>query len=129
MPTATPTTPCAKLKCPVPRVVSAMTRGTSTPSVAAEIPSRSCAATITEGSFDAAKTALRTHSGTRPIIRRGRRPQLCAGAGTTTIGGWGHGIDVRPLPSKVATQLLEEIVGSQHHRSFSLDWPFEELTR
>jgi hypothetical protein len=26
-------------------------------------------------------------------------------------------------------QLLEEIVGSQHHRSFSLDWPFEELTR
>src|ERR1700746_3612219 len=25
--------------------------------------------------------------------------------------------------------LLEEIVGSQHHRSFSLDWPFEELTR
>src|SRR5262249_6208204 len=27
------------------------------------------------------------------------------------------------------TQLLEEIVGSQHHRSFSVDWPFEELTR
>src|ERR1700730_15060013 len=26
-------------------------------------------------------------------------------------------------------QLLEEIVGSQHHRSFSLDWPFEELSR
>src|SRR5262245_5875387 len=26
-------------------------------------------------------------------------------------------------------QLLEEIVGSQHHRSFSIDWPFEELTR
>src|SRR4029450_6008915 len=26
-------------------------------------------------------------------------------------------------------RLLEEIVGSQHHRSFSLDWPFEELTR
>src|SRR5436190_23246834 len=26
-------------------------------------------------------------------------------------------------------QLLEEIVGSQHHRSFSVDWPFEELTR
>src|SRR3984893_8518637 len=26
-------------------------------------------------------------------------------------------------------QLLEEIVGSQHHRSFSLDWSFEELTR
>jgi hypothetical protein len=25
--------------------------------------------------------------------------------------------------------LLEEIVGSQHDRSFSLDWPFEELTR
>src|SRR3981189_876674 len=25
--------------------------------------------------------------------------------------------------------LLEEIVGSQHHRSFSLDWSFEELTR
>src|SRR2546427_6090711 len=25
--------------------------------------------------------------------------------------------------------LLEEIVGSQHHRPFSLDWPFEELTR
>jgi hypothetical protein len=25
--------------------------------------------------------------------------------------------------------LLEEIVGSQHHRSFSVDWPFEELTR
>ena len=25
--------------------------------------------------------------------------------------------------------LLEEIVGSQHYRSFSLDWPFEELTR
>src|SRR5215475_12925403 len=27
------------------------------------------------------------------------------------------------------TQLLEEIVGSQHHRSFTVDWPFEELTR
>src|SRR6266404_3870600 len=26
-------------------------------------------------------------------------------------------------------QLLEEIVGSQHHRSFSLAWPFEEPTR
>src|SRR6266705_2036509 len=26
-------------------------------------------------------------------------------------------------------QLLEEIVGSQHHWSFSLDWPFEELAR
>jgi hypothetical protein len=26
-------------------------------------------------------------------------------------------------------QLVEEIVGSQHHRSFSVDWPFEELTR
>src|SRR6266481_2463862 len=26
-------------------------------------------------------------------------------------------------------QLLKEIVGSQHYRSFSLDWPFEELTR
>ena len=26
-------------------------------------------------------------------------------------------------------QLLEEIVRSQHQRSFSLDWPFEELTR
>jgi hypothetical protein len=26
-------------------------------------------------------------------------------------------------------QLPKEIVGSQHHRSFSLDWPFEELTR
>src|SRR5271165_7626702 len=26
-------------------------------------------------------------------------------------------------------QLLEEIVGSQHHRSFSVDWPFEELPR
>src|SRR5258705_11871085 len=26
-------------------------------------------------------------------------------------------------------RLLEEIVGSQHHRSSSLDWPFEELTR
>jgi hypothetical protein len=26
-------------------------------------------------------------------------------------------------------QLLEEIVRPQHHRSFSLDWPFEELTR
>jgi hypothetical protein len=25
--------------------------------------------------------------------------------------------------------LLEEIVGSQHHRSFSVDWPFEELRR
>jgi hypothetical protein len=25
--------------------------------------------------------------------------------------------------------LLEEIVGSQHHGSFSVDWPFEELTR
>jgi hypothetical protein len=25
--------------------------------------------------------------------------------------------------------LLEEIVGPQHHRSFSVDWPFEELTR
>jgi hypothetical protein len=25
--------------------------------------------------------------------------------------------------------LLEEIVGSQHHRSFSVDWPFEEPTR
>src|SRR5262245_57477949 len=25
--------------------------------------------------------------------------------------------------------LLEEVVGSQHHRSFSVDWPFEELTR
>jgi hypothetical protein len=25
--------------------------------------------------------------------------------------------------------LLEEIVGSQHHRSFSLAWPFEELSR
>src|SRR5262245_29766964 len=25
--------------------------------------------------------------------------------------------------------LLEEIVGSQHYRPFSLDWPFEELTR
>src|ERR1700738_2402930 len=25
--------------------------------------------------------------------------------------------------------LLEEIVGSQHHRPFSLDWPSEELTR
>jgi hypothetical protein len=24
---------------------------------------------------------------------------------------------------------LKKIVGSQHHRSFSLDWPFEELTR
>jgi hypothetical protein len=25
--------------------------------------------------------------------------------------------------------LLEKIVGSQHHRSFSPDWPFEEFTR
>src|SRR5260370_34591253 len=25
--------------------------------------------------------------------------------------------------------LLEEIVGPQPHRSFSVDWPFEELTR
>ena len=30
--------------------------------------------------------------------------------------------------SRVAT-LLEEIVRPQHHRSFSVDWPFEELTR
>jgi hypothetical protein len=45
-----------------------------------------------------------------------------------------------PRPTKLALrgrvrrlarsrQLLGEIVGSQHHRSFSLDWPFEELTR
>jgi hypothetical protein len=26
-------------------------------------------------------------------------------------------------------QLLKEIVGSQHHRSLSFDWPFEELSR
>jgi len=26
-------------------------------------------------------------------------------------------------------QLLEEIVRPQHHRSFGLNWPFEELTR
>jgi hypothetical protein len=26
-------------------------------------------------------------------------------------------------------QLPKEIVGSQHHRSFSFDWPFEELLR
>jgi hypothetical protein len=33
-------------------------------------------------------------------------------------------------PSNVRFRgLLEEIVGSQHYRSFSLDWPFEELTR
>src|SRR5438445_7385773 len=33
-------------------------------------------------------------------------------------------------PSNVRFRgLLEEIVGSQHHRSFSLNWPFEELTR
>ena len=30
---------------------------------------------------------------------------------------------------KTRSQLLEEVVGSQHHRSFSIDWPVEELTR
>src|SRR6266581_334991 len=30
---------------------------------------------------------------------------------------------------RTARQLLEEIVRPQHHRSFSIDWPFEELTR
>src|SRR5215212_6686273 len=63
IPTATPTTPCAKLKCPLPRVVSAVTSGTSTPKVAAEIPSSSWTATITAGSLDIANTTLRTHSG------------------------------------------------------------------
>jgi hypothetical protein len=33
------------------------------------------------------------------------------------------------LPLASLTVVLEEIVGSQHHRSFGLDWPFEELTR
>jgi hypothetical protein len=30
---------------------------------------------------------------------------------------------------RTVRQPLEEIVRSQHHRSFSLDWPFEELMR
>jgi hypothetical protein len=44
MPTAAPINPCAKLKCPLPRVTSAMMSGTSTPSDAADMPSRTCAA-------------------------------------------------------------------------------------
>src|SRR5829696_882756 len=78
MPTATPTTLCVKLKCPLPRVVSATTSGTSTPRVAAENPSSSCTAIRIAGSLDQANTALRTQSGIKQIVRRGRRPQLWA---------------------------------------------------
>jgi hypothetical protein len=36
---------------------------------------------------------------------------------------------VRALDACPARDGPLEIVGSQHHRSFSVDWPFEELTR
>jgi hypothetical protein len=39
IPTVVPTIPCPRLKCPVPRVTSAMTSGTMTASTAAETPS------------------------------------------------------------------------------------------
>src|ERR1700693_5877724 len=39
-----------------------------------------------------------------------------------------HCLDI-PHNERGMWQLLEEIVRSQHQRSFSLDWPFEELTR
>ena len=35
----------------------------------------------------------------------------------------------RPIGNSRVATLLEEIVRPQHHRSFSVDWPFEELTR
>src|SRR5438105_2839792 len=42
-----------------------------------------------------------------------------------------HGRHPPPIGSsqRTARQLLEEIVRSQHHRSFGIDWRFEELTR
>jgi hypothetical protein len=78
MPTAAPTVACARLKWPLPRVVSATTSGTSTPSVAAEIPSSSCAATIARGSLTTAKIAPRSASAAKQATSSGRRPLRCA---------------------------------------------------
>src|SRR6266404_2197633 len=39
-----------------------------------------------------------------------------------------NGDEIRSGRAQFAA-LLEEIVGSQHHRSFSVDWPFEKPTR
>src|SRR5262245_22838227 len=45
IPIPVPTIPCARLKWPVPRVMSAIVSGTSTPNTAAQIPSSTCTAT------------------------------------------------------------------------------------
>src|SRR5215472_16219355 len=50
----------------------------------------------------------------------------CGQVGQDHQTTWHHS-PMTEIPEFAA--LLEEIVGSQHHRSFSEDWPFEELTR
>src|SRR6516162_6284020 len=50
----------------------------------------------------------------------------CGQVGQDHQTTWHHS-GMTEIPEFAA--LLEEIVGSQHHRSFSVDWPFEELTR
>jgi hypothetical protein len=50
----------------------------------------------------------------------------CGQVGQDHQTTWHHSA-MTEIPEFAA--LLEEIVGSQHHRSFSVDWPFEELTR
>src|SRR5215813_1675232 len=50
----------------------------------------------------------------------------CGQVGQDHQTTWHHSA-MTEIPEFAA--LLEEIVGPQHHRSFSVDWPFEELTR
>jgi Tripartite tricarboxylate transporter family receptor len=57
-------------------------------------------------------------------VTEGKRSSLLPDIDHQTT--WHHSA-MTEIPEFAA--LLEEIVGSQHHRSFSVDWPFEELTR
>src|SRR6266446_4718292 len=53
---------------------------------------------------------------------------LSLGLSVPKIRFCNNGDEIRSGRAQFAA-LLEEIVGSQHHRSFSVDWPFEEPTR
>jgi hypothetical protein len=58
IPVVVPTMPWPRLKCPVPRVRSAMMSGTITPNTEAVKPSRSCTATSRFGSLTVANRML-----------------------------------------------------------------------
>src|SRR5215472_15231565 len=78
IPIPLPTMPWARLKRPVPRVISAIVSGTSTPNTAALMPSSSCTATSRRGSTTTISNRPRIGNAAKPASRIGRRPHRCA---------------------------------------------------